>query len=111
VRKVLRPYSQPGFRTHYKAVGVVLVLKFEENHSATDGSICSVHGAEIEVESRVEAGSCFRVSFPGIRRSADAIQIPGDIQACRDSPGRDSPVDGAILSGAPANAPELMPKA
>jgi len=27
-------------------------------------SICSVHGAEIEVESRVEYGSCFRVTFP-----------------------------------------------
>jgi heavy metal sensor kinase len=27
-------------------------------------SICTVHGAEIEVESRVERGSCFRVRFP-----------------------------------------------
>lgn len=33
-------------------------------------SICSMHGAEIEVESRVEAGSCFRVIFPIPRRSA-----------------------------------------
>ncbi len=32
-------------------------------------SICTVHGAEIEIESRVEAGSCFRVTFPSVRRS------------------------------------------
>jgi heavy metal sensor kinase len=31
-------------------------------------SICTVHGAEIEVESRLQAGSCFRVRFP--RRSS-----------------------------------------
>jgi heavy metal sensor kinase len=41
-------------------------------------SICSVHGAEIEVESRVEAGSCFRVTFPLPRRSiiATAVDLP-----------------------------------
>jgi heavy metal sensor kinase len=38
-------------------------------------SICSVHGAEIEVESRVEAGSCFRVTFPLPRRSIVAIAM------------------------------------
>jgi len=41
-------------------------------------SICSVHGAEIEVESRVEAGSCFRVTFPVPRRSivATGVDLP-----------------------------------
>jgi heavy metal sensor kinase len=41
-------------------------------------SICSVHGAEIEVESRVEAGSCFRVTFPLPRRSivATGVDLP-----------------------------------
>lgn len=30
-------------------------------------SICSLHGADIEVESRLERGSCFRVRFPAAR--------------------------------------------
>ncbi len=36
-------------------------------------SICSVHGAEIEVESQLQCGSCFRVRFP--RRSASPSAI------------------------------------
>lgn len=47
-------------------------------------SICSVHGAEIEVESRLECGSCFRVRFP--RRSIGAAalakpEVPGGASA------------------------------
>ena len=34
-------------------------------------SICAVHGADIQVESRPEAGSCFRVRFP--RQSASVL--------------------------------------
>jgi heavy metal sensor kinase len=44
-------------------------------------SICLAHGAEIEVESRTEYGSCFRVTFPRRSRvpapsAPDAAQTP-----------------------------------
>ena len=41
-------------------------------------SICSVHGAEIEVESQSECGSCFRVKFPRRSSSSSALTaVPG----------------------------------
>jgi len=39
-------------------------------------SICAVHGAEIEVESRVEYGSCFRVTFPRRGSAAASAGAP-----------------------------------
>jgi heavy metal sensor kinase len=70
-------------------------------------SICAVHGADIEVESRVEAGSCFRVTFPVPRRSivATAIDVA---RAARFSAlsGRDGPIGAPLPGDAPANAPK-----
>ena len=40
-------------------------------------SICLAHGAEIEVQSQLECGSCFRVSFP--KRSQAAAPIAPDV--------------------------------
>jgi heavy metal sensor kinase len=74
-------------------------------------SICSVHGAEIEVESRVEAGSCFRVTFPLPRRSivATALDVPRTPNFGASS-GRESRVDVPVPIDVSANAPELTPK-
>jgi signal transduction histidine kinase len=60
-------------------------------------SICSVHCADIEVESRVEAGSCFRVTFPRTPHF-------------RAASGRESLVDAPVPIDVPANAPEMTPK-
>ena len=59
-------------------------FRVDEARSRADGgaglglsivkSICSVHGAEIEVESRLQSGSCFRVRFPR-RSSAAALEL------------------------------------
>ena len=74
-------------------------------------SICSVHGAEIEVESRVEAGSCFRVTFPFPRRSIaatakDASRTPhfSASSSCESVVGAPMPID------VPANTSEITPK-
>ena len=40
-------------------------------------SICAVHGAEIEVESHLEAGSCFRVRFTRRSSSASVVDTLG----------------------------------
>jgi heavy metal sensor kinase len=74
-------------------------------------SICSVHGAEIEVESRVEAGSCFRVTFPLPRRSvvATVVDAPRSPQFSASS-GRDSLVDVPVPTEVSGNAPEMVPK-
>jgi len=62
-------------------------------------SICSVHGAEIEVESRVEAGSCFRVTFPLPRRSiaATAMDVPRTHHISASS-SRESLVSAPVLT-------------
>lgn len=70
-------------------------------------SICSAHGAEIDVQSRPEAGSCFRVRFP--RRSIAAA--PGSPQS-----GISSDPESLIDAPLPpievlADAPKLTPKA
>jgi heavy metal sensor kinase len=74
-------------------------------------SICSVHGAEIEVESRVEAGSCFRVTFPLPRRSivATVVDVPRTPHFSALS-GRESLVDMPLPIEVSANAPEMAPK-
>jgi len=74
-------------------------------------SICSVHGAEIEVESRVEAGSCFRVTFPRPRRSiaVTAVDVPRTSHFGASS-GRESRVDASAPVDVPANPPEMAPK-
>jgi heavy metal sensor kinase len=74
-------------------------------------SICSVHGAEIEVESRVEAGSCFRVTFPFPRRSIAATALDGPrTPRFGASSGRESLVDGPVPVDGPAKAPGMAPK-
>jgi signal transduction histidine kinase len=60
-------------------------------------SICAAHGAEIEVESRLECGSCFRVRFarraiaaaPSVlNTAADAPLSEPSAQACFESAGK-----------------------
>jgi heavy metal sensor kinase len=74
-------------------------------------SICSVHGAEIEVESRVEAGSCFRVTFPLPRRSvvATVMGAPRSPQLSASS-GRESLADVLVPTEVSGNAPQMVPK-
>jgi heavy metal sensor kinase len=74
-------------------------------------SICSAHGAEIEVESRVEAGSCFRVTFPLARRSmvATANDAPRTLHSNASS-GREC-LNGALVPiEVAANTQEMTPK-
>jgi len=58
-------------------------------------SICTAHGAEVEVESAPGAGSCFRVKFPRAG-SREAVGAPGPqasvaaLPAARLAPGRTS---------------------
>jgi heavy metal sensor kinase len=75
-------------------------------------SICSAHGAEIEVESRVEAGSCFRVTFPLARRSIvpTANDAPPTLHSNASS-GRECPSDALVPIVVAADAPEMTPKA
>jgi heavy metal sensor kinase len=69
-------------------------------------SICSVHGAEIDVESRLESGSCFRVRFP--RRTIAAAPSAPDI-ACVPQTGStsrpESPID--VSRSMDGSTPEL----
>ncbi len=74
-------------------------FRVEEGRSREDGgaglglsivkSICSMHGAEIEVHSAPEKGSCFRVRFPHRRIVPGLAEIP---QRSRKPPGGDLPV-------------------
>jgi len=70
-------------------------------------SICSVHGADIGVESRVEAGSCFRVTFPHPRCpiAVASLDVPG-APGFGASPGREGSADAAVPIDGSANAHE-----
>ncbi len=74
-------------------------------------SICSAHGAEIEVESRVDAGSCFRVSFPLARRSsvATASDAPRTLHS-NTSSGRECPSNTLVPIEVSANPQEMTLK-
>ena len=72
-------------------------------------SICTAHGAEIGVESRLESGSCFRVTFPW-RSIASATG--GSLRAtdAGASSGPESNGVARAATGIPATAPGLMSK-
>ena len=74
-------------------------------------SICSAHGAEIEVESRVEAGSCFRVTFPLARRSivATGADAPRTLHS-NASLGRECLNNALVPIEVAANTQEMTPK-
>ncbi len=70
-------------------------------------SICSAHGAEIDVQSRLEAGSCFRVRFP--RRSIAAAPSSAESGTSSDPESLiDAPLPPIVVL---ADAPKLTPKA
>jgi heavy metal sensor kinase len=72
-------------------------------------SICAVHGAEIDVESRLQSGSCFRVRFPW-RAIAPA---PAGAPRATDfgtSSGPESKVVARAATGIPSTPPGLMSK-
>jgi heavy metal sensor kinase len=74
-------------------------------------SICSLHGAEIEVESRVEVGSCFRVKFPSARHSiADTAADAPHAPPSGASASRESLVGAPVAIDVPANASEMTLK-
>jgi len=72
-------------------------------------SICTVHGAEIEVDSRPEWGSCFRVRFP--RRSITVAPVSAprsvDFGASSDPEGK---VAARVAIDIAENTPELTSK-
>ena len=71
-------------------------------------SICSAHGAEIDVQSRLEWGSRFRVRFPrrpiAAPRGAPGAPQPGA------SPTSESLIDTPLSIDVLANPPRLTPK-
>lgn len=67
-------------------------------------SICSAHGAEIDVESHLERGSCFRVRFP--RRTTAAATVGAPRAADSDtSSGPAGQVHGPLPIDVPTNTP------
>ena len=71
-------------------------------------SICSVHGADIEVQSRVNIGSCFRLTFPFPRRSiaSPALEKSRFTQTIT-SLNPESPMGAQVSVGGTANASEM----
>jgi len=70
-------------------------------------SICAVHGAEIEVESRLQAGSRFRVRFP--RRSSAGSAV--DALARTASAGPAKPMNSSLPIEVSPQASGLTPEA
>jgi signal transduction histidine kinase len=67
-------------------------------------SICAAHGAEIEVESRPECGSCFRVRFPRRSISRTTVGAPSAPHSGAP-PSRENLCDAPPPSDVPANMP------
>jgi heavy metal sensor kinase len=72
-------------------------------------SICSVHGAEIEVDSRLESGSCFRVTFPRRTMVTPAVDVPPALPF-KESRGREALVAARVPVDAASTARGLAPK-
>jgi len=58
-------------------------------------SICSMHGADIEVSSQLGEGSCFRVRFPRRRVALDPASPPDSSERVRASTGQILTTSGA----------------
>ena len=72
-------------------------------------SICTAHGAEIDVESSLKTGSCFRVRFP--RRSIVSATVDGS--RATDSDAASGPESKVVARGGidvPANTPGMTLK-
>ena len=64
-------------------------------------SICSMHGADIEVSSQLGEGSCFRVRFPRRQVSLSPVRAAADSAAVRAPAERNLPANmGVGSSGA-----------
>jgi signal transduction histidine kinase len=71
-------------------------------------SICSAHGAEIDVKSRLKYGSCFRVKVP--RRAIAALPGAPEAAQPRASPAPESLIDAPLSLDVLASPPSLTPK-
>ena len=89
-------------------------FRVDEGRSRDDGgaglglsivkSICSAHGAEIDVESRPESGSRFRVRFPRRSKAPVTVGVSRASDSCTAS-GAKSPGAVPATIAIPANAP------